>query len=193
MLADPSVVHPKTWATMFHLHQPPRCSWAVQFRSLFLCRADHAACIFQLHADMRPPRIKSPLSEVAPLRQISEQLVVVAAMHPFEQHAVGNNWTWYWRYLRYRFRRLATGVMFLPIEMNVIECLLWTAVAEFELTISSGAVLLLTRRRVPRWNLDTAMSWSVAAMLRGGALCARRANSPSSQASKASQNAIFCT
>jgi hypothetical protein len=28
--------------------------------------------------------------------------------------------------------------------MNVIECLLWTAVAGFELTISSGAVLLLT-------------------------------------------------
>jgi hypothetical protein len=36
--------------------------------------------------------------------------------------------------------------MFLPIQMNVIECLLWAAVAGFELTISSGVVLLLTRQ-----------------------------------------------
>ena len=49
----------------------------------------------------------------------------------------------------HRFRRLATGVTFLPIEMNVIECLLCAAVAEFELTISSGAVLLLTRQARP--------------------------------------------
>ncbi len=39
--------------------------------------------------------------------------------------------------------------MFLPIEMNVIEYLLWAAVAGFELTISSGAVLLLTRQARP--------------------------------------------
>ncbi len=39
--------------------------------------------------------------------------------------------------------------MFLPIQVNVIECLLWAAVAGFELTVSSGAVLLLTRQARP--------------------------------------------
>jgi hypothetical protein len=43
--------------------------------------------------------------------------------------------------------------------MNVIECLLWAAVAGFELTISSGAVLLLTRQACPGFfGVDLAQS-----------------------------------
>ena len=58
------------------------------------------------------------------VRQIGEQIVVVAAMRPLnQQRPLGNNWTLVLAIPWYRFGWLAT-VMFLPIQMNVIECLL---------------------------------------------------------------------
>ena len=82
------------------------------------------------------------------VRQISEQIVVVAAMRPLnQQRPRGTIGRWYWRYLG-----IVSGGWRLScsyrIQMNVIECLLWAAVAGFELTILSGAVLLLTRQAI---------------------------------------------